>query len=127
MKDLIQVVVISIVVMAVVLGIFAYLIGPIALTIGLAVIGLFLSHSACAIGGAWWTERTIRCGAGIAITATSKNDEYDTRKMEAVTGLVEAVVKTIPKAPQLSGGNYPQLPGSALRFEDGIFEELSGE
>ena len=129
MKDLIQALTIFIVVIAVVIAIFVWLIGSTALIIGLSIAGLFLYGAACAIAGAWWTERTIQRGAGIAITSTSKNDEYDTRKMEALTGLAEAVVKgyaqtqnSMLKTPPY----FPELPEGpkALRFDDGIFEQL---
>lgn len=134
MKDLIQASTIFIGTVAIAVTIFVFLIGWQAFIIGLSVIGLLVYGAGCAIGGAWWTERTIQRGAGIALTSTSKNDEYDTRKIEALTGLAEAVVKGYAQtqnsmlrmpSTQLPQTPYPQLPAnSALRFDDAVFEEL---
>lgn len=114
-----------------IIGIFVWLIGPIALTIGLSIIGLFLYGAACAVAGAWWTSRTYQQAAQTTIQATSSNDAHDAQKMGALTDLVEAVVRgyaqtqnSMLRAPQLPQAPYPQLPASALRFDDGVFEEL---
>lgn len=135
MRYLIEPLAIFIVLAGSVIGIFAWLIGPVALTIGLSVIGLFLYGAACAVAGAWWTSRTYHQAAQTTIEATNKNDAHDAQKMDALTGLVEAVVrgyaqtqnsmlKTPPPLPQMP---YPQLPAnSALRFDDAVFEELDG-
>lgn len=134
MKDLIQALTIFIGTIAIAITIFVYLVGATALIIGLSVIGLLIYGAGCAVAGAWWTERSIQRGAAIAITSTSKNDEYDTRKMEALTGLAEAVVKgyattqnSLLKTPHLPQFPYPELPDpnqKALRFDDAIFEQL---
>lgn len=132
MKDLIQALAIFIGTVVIAITIFVYLVGATAFIIGLSVIGLLIYGAGCAISGAWWTERTIQRGAGIAITSTSKNDEYDTRKMEALTGFAEAVVKgyaqtqnSVLRTPQLPQPPYHQLPAnSALRFDEAVFEEL---
>lgn len=132
MKDLIQALIIFVVVVSSVIGIFVWLIGPIALTIGLSIIGLFLYGAACAVAGAWWTSRTYQQAAQTTIEATNKNDAHDAQKMDALTGLVEAVVRgyaqtqnSMLRTPQLPQTPYPQLPAnSALRFDEAVFEEL---
>lgn len=133
MRDLAQALTIFLVVVTSVIGIFVWLIGPIALTIGLSIIGLFLYGAACAVAGAWWTSRTYQQAAQTTIEATSKNDAHDAQKMDALTGLVEAVVRgyaqtqnsMLRSAPFVPQTPYPQLPAnSALRFDDAVFEEL---
>jgi hypothetical protein len=136
MKDLIQASTVFIVVVALIMGIFVWLVGSTALIIGLSVIGLLLYGAMCAIAGAWWTERAVQKGASLSIDSASKNDAHDAQKMDALAGLVEAVVKgyaqtqnSMLKTTQLPQFPYPELPEpsnvqKALRFDDAVFEEL---
>lgn len=129
MKDLIQIITVFLGAVLLSAAIFVYLIGPTAFLISLSVIGLLIYGSGCAIGGAWWTEKTIKQGATIAITATSRNDEYDTRKIEALADFAEVAVKGYAQTQNqmLKTREMPQLlSNSSLRFEDAIFEELEG-
>lgn len=100
--------------------------GGLPLLVGLAGLTLGASHL-----GAYYlgevraerrSERLIRTGAALVKDAVSKNDEQDTAKIKAITGLLTETAK----AGRLPGGvPLPALAAPpALSIEEGIFEEL---
>ena len=95
--------------------------GGIVLMAGLGVIGLVAVILLSFAIGSYWTKNLIMSGAQIAIESTSRNDEYDTRKIEALSNYGKDVAKEAIKAKNKSlpaGSGYPALPPS---FVEGSF------
>lgn len=73
-------------------------------------------------------ERLIKTGAALVKDAVTRNDEQDTAKIKAITGLLQETVK----ASRTTGPTSLPLPAlgpgapAALTFEEGVFEELEG-
>ncbi|MBI1879322.1 MAG: hypothetical protein HYR94_14085 [Chloroflexi bacterium] len=134
LKELFGVLIAFIVVLIMAVAILVWLIGATGFVIGLSVLGLLIYGFACFIAGVYVCDRSYKQGASIAIDSASRNDAHDAQKMDALAGLVEAVVKgyaqtqnSMLKTPQLPHFPYPELPDpnqKALRFDDAVFEEL---
>ncbi len=87
--------------------------GGSVLAMGLGIIfatGIILASIAL---GSYWTRMLIADGAQIAIESASRNDEFDTRKIEALSNYGKDVAKETIKAQNKSlpaGSGYPALP-----------------
>lgn len=70
-------------------------------------------------------ERLIKTGASLVKDAVTRNDEQDTAKIRAITGLLQETVKASRAAGTLPALLGPGIP-PALSVEEGVFEELEG-
>lgn len=103
--------------------VFGYFIGSAGVIIAFSIAGLLIYGSGCFAAGAYWTERTFKQGANIVITSTSRNDKYDTRKIEAMAKLAETSIRSFAKGQNQAIKNPPlQIP--AFTVEEGVFDEL---
>lgn len=86
-----------------------FYLGGYMLLIGLGAMALTaLLVLAFAIGSSW-TRKLINDGARIAIESTSKNDQYDAVKIQALANLTREAIKAKQEALPNNAG-YPALP-----------------
>ncbi len=113
-------IVITTLLLAVILAVLFYF-GGYVLMFGLSVLGLTAVILLSFAIGSYWTKNLIMSGAQIAIESTSRNDEYDTRKIEALSNYGKDVAKEVIKVKNEglpAGSGYPALPPS---FVEGSF------